>query len=121
MDFMDYSMIILNQGLYQMRTINTVPGWIANEGESLLYSSGGVRRCYYYIDGAWRYIQWGSAGLSLSLICDADYDTIVDTETNADEDKIRFTFGSYQKLTMQYDIATDYVQFYVGTVKRIEF
>ena len=91
-DFMDYTMIILNNGLYQMRTISTVPGWIANEGESLLYSSEGVRRCYYYIDAAWRYIQWG-VGSSLSLIADSDYDTYVDVEQLPDEDMIHFSAG----------------------------
>jgi len=99
MDFMDYSMIILNQGLYQMRTINSIPNWAANEGESLLYSSGGIRRCYYYIDGAWRYTQWGS-GTSLSGISDSDYDTIVDTETYPDEDIIRFTTAGTQRMVI---------------------
>ena len=92
-------MIILNQGLYQMRTIKTVPGWAANEGESLLYSSGGIRRCYYYIDGSWKFIQWGS-GTSLSLICDSDYDTKVDTEENSDEDIIRFDTHGSERMVM---------------------
>jgi hypothetical protein len=98
---MDYASIILNQGLYQMRTINTVPGWIANEGESLLYSSGGKRRCYYYIDGGWRYIQWSSAtGSSVSTLMDSDEDTVINVEESADEDIIRFDTGGTERLTI---------------------
>ena len=97
MDFMDYSSIILNQGLYQMRTITTAPNWVANEGESLLYSSGGIRRVYYYIDGSWKYIQWAGGG-SLSLLRDTDDDTWVDVEKNTDEDIIRFASAGTERM-----------------------
>ena len=100
-DFMDYTSIILNQGLYQMRTITTVPGWIANEGESLLYSSGGKRRCYYYIDGGWRYIQWSSAtGSSISTLMDSDEDTVINVEESPDEDIIRFDTGGTERMIL---------------------
>ena len=100
-DFMDYASIILNQGLYQMRTITTVPGWIANEGESLLYSSGGKRRCYYYIDGGWRYIQWSSStGSSVSTLMDSDEDTVINVEESADEDIIRFDTGGTERMIL---------------------
>jgi hypothetical protein len=142
-DFMDYTSIILNQGLYQMRTIATVPAWIANEGESLLYSSGGVRRVYYYIDGSWKYLQWGG-GNSLSLLADSDYDTKVDVEENFDEDIIRFDSGGTERMiidvnglqlaeglpivfdgtggdtTWQYVTATAYMTAYVDGSKRME-
>jgi hypothetical protein len=98
-DFMDYTSIILNQGLYQMRTINTIPDWIANEGESLLYSSGGTRRVYYYIDGSWKFIQWGSSS-SLSLLADSDYDTWIDVEHSSDEDIIRFTSAGTERMVL---------------------
>jgi hypothetical protein len=117
---MDYASIILNQGLYQMRTIATVPGWIANEGESLLYSSGGVRRVYYYIDGSWKYLQWGG-GNSLSLLADSDYDTIIDVEKNTDEDIIRFSTGDTQGGTAGERATMDYLGFYLASGLKLGF
>ena len=145
-DFMDYASIILNQGLYQMRTINTVPGWIANEGESLLYSSGGTRRVYYFIDGSWKYIQWATSGSSLSMLADSDYDTWVDVEHSTDEDIIRFSTGGTERMILdvnglqlqaglplyfdgaddtgdtywKYNVATRYLEAQVDGSKRME-
>ena len=62
-DFMDYCIFILNNGLYQMRTIDSVPAWTANEGEFLCYSDGSDdRRLYIYVNTQWNYIQFTASG-----------------------------------------------------------
>ena len=61
-DFMDYTMFILNDGLYQFRVLNGVPGWAANDGECVLYSSGTTRALYFYVEGQWINITWQNVG-----------------------------------------------------------
>lgn len=92
-DFMDHTMFILNNGLYQFTVINATPAWDANDGEAILYSSGTTRALYFYINGQWVNITWGnnsSAPFALALV-DSDEDTLVEVEKYTDEDKIRFT------------------------------
>jgi hypothetical protein len=92
-DFMDYTMFILNDGLYQFRVLDGEPAWTADNGESVLFSDGTTRRLYFYVDGMWVNITW--SGGSSSPIClalvDTDEDTLVEVEKYTDEDKVRFT------------------------------
>lgn len=123
---MDYTMIILNQGLYQMRMINSVPGWVANEGEGLLYSDGaGTRRLYFYIDTAWRYIEWtgSGSGFSMNWIRDADLDTKVDTEETSDEDYVRIDTGGTEALVVDpnQDVEVKAGSFFVPENEKVGF
>ena len=79
-----------------MRVVTSIPAWTANEGEFVAYESGDVRRIYVYINGSWKYIGWQGSDVwvALARIRDADQDTFVDSELNADEDIIRMTTGS---------------------------
>ena len=97
-DFMDYTMFILNDGLYQFRVLDAIPNWEANDGEAVLYSSGTTRALYFYINGQWVNITWsggGSAPIALALV-DYDEDTLVEVEQHSDEDIIRFSTGNTQ-------------------------
>jgi len=53
---------VLNTGRYEMRVVSSVPTWTANEGETVLYTSGAVWEFYAYLDGAWRKISWNTGG-----------------------------------------------------------
>ena len=89
--------LILNQGLYEMRTGSEIPTWAANDGETFLYlnDSADERRLYFRANGIWTFIGWTSTG-SLFLV-DADGDTFITPEFTADEDTIRFyAQGIYQ-------------------------
>ena len=105
MDFMDYTMFILNDGLYQFRVLDSVPAWDANDGEAVLYSYGTDRRLYFYISGQWVNISWSngeSAPIALALV-DYDEDTLVEVEKYTDEDKIRFTTADSLRVVIDYD------------------
>lgn len=96
-DFMDYTMFILNDGLYQFRVIDGTPAWEADNGEAVLYSDTdtGTRKLYFYVDGQWVAITWsgGSASPIALALVDTDEDTLVEVEKYDDEDKIRFSAG----------------------------
>lgn len=54
MDFMDYTRIILNQGKYSFRVMNSPPVGSANDGDTVLYTDGStVFRIYCYLGGGW--------------------------------------------------------------------
>lgn len=67
---MDDLASVINNGRYQMRVVISVPTWVGEEGEHLLYISGTVRRFYFYdiTNSTWQFIQWNSAGLGQSTI-----------------------------------------------------
>jgi len=46
---------ILNNGKYQMNVLSTIPSHTTEEGCSLFYASGTVRRFYAYLNGQWNY------------------------------------------------------------------
>lgn len=53
LDFMDYTMNILNQGRYQLRVVSGVPAWTGEDGDMVMYASGTSRGIYFYINGQW--------------------------------------------------------------------
>lgn len=70
MDFVKEVSNILNLGRYQMRIITSVPTWVGEGGEHLLYVSGSVRRWYWYddINATWQFIEWNASGLGQTTI-----------------------------------------------------
>lgn len=70
MDFMKEVSNILNLGRYQMRIITSVPTWIGEGGEHLLYVSGSVRRLYWYddINATWQFFEWNTSGEFLPTV-----------------------------------------------------
>lgn len=61
---------LINNGRYQMRVVSSVPTFVGEEGEHLLYVSGTVRRWYWYdiTNGTWQFINWNTAGFGQSTI-----------------------------------------------------
>lgn len=65
LEFMDFAQIILNNGRYEMRVNDAIPGWTANEGEFLCYASGSTQRLYVYFNSQWNYIDFiGTPGVA---------------------------------------------------------
>lgn len=122
-DFMDYTMFILNDGLYQFRVLNGVPNWLADDGESVLYSSGTTRALYFYINGQWVNITWtggGTSPIALALV-DYDEDTLVEVEKFADEDTIRFSTGDSKGGTAGERAIIDYLGFHLTTDLQVTY
>ena len=59
-DFITDINTILNNGRYQMRVTTSIPNWIGDDGEHLLYINGTTKRFYIYdaTNAVWQYIQW---------------------------------------------------------------
>lgn len=55
LDWMDNVRLVLNNGRYQQRVIDSIPTWSTHSGETLLYQSDTVRRQYAYINDQWCY------------------------------------------------------------------
>lgn len=90
---MDNVQTILNNGLYEMRVVDVVPTWQANNGETALYfDDSDTRKLYFFVNGIWTFIGWNPSG-SLVLF-DADGDTGITPEFTTDEDVIRFYANS---------------------------
>jgi hypothetical protein len=64
LEFVDEIRNIINLGRYQMRIVSSVPTWTGDDGEHLLYISGGVRRLYFYdgTNSTWHFIEWNASG-----------------------------------------------------------
>lgn len=149
-DWVDSINLILSTGKYEFPIYSEQPGdTLANEGESLIVSTGTTRELQVYINGVWATIAFDSAGAVSSgglsdRITDADANTGVFTEFTADENVIRFySNGIYEvaistagltlasgypivfdglggNTTLSYDSATQYLQFYLDGVLRME-
>ena len=54
-EFYDYVQVILNNGRYQLRVVNSVPNWIGEDGEMVCYDpeTTGRKSIYIYIVDGW--------------------------------------------------------------------
>ena len=70
-DFVEQTQNLLNNGKYQMEVVDTIPTHTTEEGCTLLYASGTVRRLYAYINAQWNYfgfVVWVD-GCSFAVVC----------------------------------------------------
>jgi hypothetical protein len=148
-DFKDEVVTIINYGKYEFIVTNGIPAWNAGEGEALFYVNGTDRRFYVFMSGAWNWVQWGGPNTASSgdswWIHDADQNTYVNTEKNADENKVRGAAGGTEIFSadsaqfavnngirlgfesnsgntyMVWDSANTYLQMYIDGGLRAEF
>ena len=89
---------ILNLGLYQMRVVDSVPTWAANQGETAIYYTGDTRALYFQVNSQWCSIGFNTLGTM--ILSDADQDTFITPEATADEDILRYYVGGIYKFAM---------------------
>lgn len=69
-DVLNTIQLIINNGRYQMRQVTTIPNWVGEEGEHLLYVNGTVRRLYFYdiTNSTWQFIEFNNSGRGQATI-----------------------------------------------------
>lgn len=69
-DVLNTVQIIINNGRYQMREVSTLPNWIGEQGEHLLYINGSVRRLYFWddVNSTWEFIEFYNSGRGQTTI-----------------------------------------------------
>jgi hypothetical protein len=55
-EWIDHLRAIINNGKYSLYVTDTIPTGTGNNGDALIYSSGGTMRLYAYFGNSWHYI-----------------------------------------------------------------